>query len=227
MKFLLATASAALLFAVTSCATGSNESYSETLKNATVDGYNGTKILVKQSYANVKDIASEYCLTLVNTAKSFNTEAPKNLDSHFMVDESTLKPGYVYTTNEVTPIFSIIDFGSILDDKNLMKASVSGKSTMIDPFTWAFEGDTTYLFEYRFVWFNAKGEVVNSNVPAHIRETIPGDRVNFVGHAPSEDCTQFSMVLALVKPEPVNAEDEDSDTVAVFVGNAPADAEKK
>ena len=71
---------------------------------------------------------------------------------------------------------------------------VFGRTAALSALKWAFCGDIDYEFGYQFVWFDADGNRVASDM-ARLRNTTPGDPVRFVGHAPTEEVRNYALIL--------------------------------
>ena len=63
------------------------------------------------------------------------------------------------------------------------------------------------------MWFDAEGNLVESDTADIPRSTIPGDPIRFVGHAPTEECRDFALILHMAsqKSDAVASGDDDDE----------------
>ena len=135
--------------------------------------------------------------------------------------EADIQPGIVYISPDAADIFTLRDIETEINESGYLAVRVFGKTEELSALKWAFCGDIEYEFGYRFLWFDADGNCVASDVE-RIRQTIPGDPVRFAGHAPTEAVRNFAMILKTAD----ECEDSCSDASGVPDGEAAASAEK-
>ena len=137
------------------------------------------------------------CLLVVSACAS--TPVPTDERVHVIeADGATeVQPGNIYVSTEAAKVFTFRDVESEINENGYLAVRVFGKTAELSALKWAFLGDINYEFSYRFFWFDADGNPVSPAESFRFRSTIPGDPVRFVGHAPTEDCRNYAMVLFL------------------------------
>lgn len=135
------------------------------------------------------------CLLIVSACAS--TPVPTDERVHVIeVDGATeIQPGNIYVSPKAAEIFTLRDIESEINENGYLAVRVFGKTSELSLLKWAFLGDIDYEFSYRFIWCDAEGKPVSEPGGYRLRSTIPGDPVRFVGHAPSEECRNFALVL--------------------------------
>lgn len=166
------------------------------------------------------------CLLIVSACAS--TPAPTDERVHVIEADSAtdVQPGNIYVSKEAAKIFTFRDIESEINENGYLAVRVFGKTAELPILKWAFLGDISYEFSYRFYWCDADGNLVAKPEAYRLRSAIPGDPVRFVGHAPTEECRNFAMVLFLASEQPGSDSAETADEEAVGVKtDAEADAE--
>ena len=141
--------------------------------------------------------------------------------------ETSVQPGLVYVSPEVANVYTLRDIESEINERGFLAVRVFGKTAELSALKWAFFGDVDYEFSYKFLWFDADGNEVSTDAVFTPRTTIPGDPIRFVGHAPTEECRNFALILRMASKadeqaaEAADAEDEQAEEAAE------ADAETK
>ena len=124
---------------------------------------------------------------------------PAPTDERVKVIESDsatdIEPGNIYIFEDAAKVFTLRDIESEINESGYLAVRVFGKTAELSALKWAFFGDIEYDFCYRFYWFDADGNLLPIEVVDRLRSTIPGDPVRFVGHAPTEECRNFALVL--------------------------------
>ena len=113
------------------------------------------------------------------------------------VGEASVEPGIVYVSPDAADIFTLRDIETEINESGFLAVRVFGRTAELSALKWAFCGDIEYEFGYQFVWFDADGNRVAADV-ARLRNTIPGDPVRFVGHAPAEEVRNYALILKTV-----------------------------
>ena len=108
--------------------------------------------------------------------------------------EASVEPGIVYVSPDAAEIFTLRNIETEINESGFLAVRVFGKTAELSALKWAFCGDIEYEFGYQFVWFDADGNRVATDV-ARLRKTIPGDPVRFVGHAPAEEVRNYALIL--------------------------------
>ena len=136
-------------------------------------------------------------------------------------EASDIQPGIVYISPDAADIFALRNIETEINESGYLAVRVLGKTAELSALKWAFCGDIEYEFGYRFLWFDADGNRVASDV-ARLRKTVPGEPVRFVGHAPTEEVRNYAMILKTAD----ECDFSDSDASGVADGEAEASAEK-
>jgi len=168
------------------------------------------------------------CLLLVSACAS--TPVPTDERVHVIAADSAtdVQPGNIYISAKAAKIFTFRDIESEINENGYLAVRVFGKTAELSALKWAFFGDISYEFAYRFYWLDADGNPVSEPEAFRLRSTIPGDPVRFVGHAPTEECRNFAMVLFLASEQPGNDVAEPADAEATEdEGQAESDAAQK
>ena len=168
------------------------------------------------------------CLLVVSACAS--TPAPTDERVHVMEanTEATVQPGNIYISADAAKLFTFRNVESEINENGYLAVRVFGKTCELSALKWAFFGDISYEFSYRFYWFDADGNLIAKPEDYRFRSTTPGDPVRFVGHAPTEDCRNFAMVLYTASEQPGNDVAEPADTEAAEdAGEAESDAAQK
>ena len=134
------------------------------------------------------------CLLIVSACAS--TPVPTDERVHVMeADGATdVQPGQIYISTEAAKIFTFSSVESEINENGYLAVRVSGKTAELSALKWAFYGDIDYKFGYQFLWLDADGKLLSTDVE-RLRNTIPGDPVRFVGHAPSEEVRNYALIL--------------------------------
>ena len=154
------------------------------------------------------------CLLVVSACAS--TPAPTDERVHVMAAdaETDVQPGNIYVSTDAAKVFTFRDVESEINENGYLAVRVFGKTCELSALKWAFFGDISYKFSYSFFWFDADGNPVSTEAEDfRSRSVTPGDPVRFVGHAPTEECRNYAMVL-------YTASEQSGDNVA-----EPADTE--
>ena len=168
------------------------------------------------------------CLLVVSACAS--TPAPTDERVHVIEADSatSVQPGNVYISADAAKVFTFRDIESEINENGYLAVRVFGKTAELSALKWAFFGDIDYEFAYRFSWFDADGNPVSAPEAYRLRSTIPGDPVRFVGHAPTEECRDFAMVLYMASEQSGSDVAEPADTEAAEdEGQAESDAAEK
>ena len=154
------------------------------------------------------------CLLIVSACAS--TPVPTDERVHVIeVDSATdVQPGNIYVSTGAAKIFTFRDVESEINENGYLAVRVFGKTSELSALKWAFLGDITYEFSYRFLWIDAEGKPVSEPGAYRLRSANPGDPVRFVGHAPTEDVRDFAMVLFLASEQPASDTAEAAEAVA-------------
>ena len=134
------------------------------------------------------------CLLIVSACAS--TPAPTDERVHVIKADSAtnVQPGHIYISTDAAKIFTFSNVESEINENGYLAVRVFGKTSELSALKWAFCGDIEYEFGYQFLWLDADGKLLSSDVE-RLRKTNPGDPVRFVGHAPSEECRNFALIL--------------------------------
>ena len=168
------------------------------------------------------------CLLVVSACAS--TPVPTDERVHVMEanTEASVQPGNIYISPAAAKIFTFRDVESEINENGYLAVRVFGKTAELSALKWAFFGDINYDFSYRFLWFDADGNPVSEPEAFRFRSTIPGDPVRFVGHAPTEECRGFAMVLYTASEKSGDDVAEPADTEATEdPGEVESDAAQK
>ena len=168
------------------------------------------------------------CLLIVSACAS--TPVPTDERVHVIeLDSATeVQAGNIYISPGAAKIFTFRDIESEINENGFLAVRVFGKTAELPILKWAFLGDIDYEFSYRFFWCDADGKLAAKPEAYRFRSTIPGDPVRFVGHAPTEECRDFALVLFLASEQPGNDVAEPADTEAAEdEGQAESDAAQK
>ncbi|MBP5585311.1 MAG: hypothetical protein J6Y92_03030 [Lentisphaeria bacterium] len=169
------------------------------------------------------------CLLVVSACAS--TPAPTDERVHVIENlngATEVQPGNIYLSPGAAKIFTFRDVESEINENGYLAVRVFGKTAELSALKWAFCGDVDYEFSYRFYWCDADGNLTAKPEDYRLRSTIPGDPVRFVGHAPTEECRNFAMVLFLASEQPGGnvAEPADEETTE-DAGEEESDAAEK
>ncbi len=167
------------------------------------------------------------CLLVVSACAS--TPDPTDERVHVMEGSSAnVQPGNIYVSAEAAKIYTFRDVESEINENGYLAVRVLGKTAELPILKWAFLGDIDYEFAYRFCWFDADGNPVSEPEAFRLRSTTPNDPVRFVGHAPTEECRDFAMMLYLASEQSGTDVAEPADTEAAEdEGAAESDAAAK
>lgn len=110
------------------------------------------------------------------------------------VDVSDVQPGFIYVSPEAADVFTLSNVETEINESGYLAVRVFGKTCELSALKWAFLGDIEYKFGYRFFWFDADGKRIGADAQ-RVRSTVPGDPVRFVGHAPTEECRSYALIL--------------------------------
>lgn len=169
------------------------------------------------------------CALVVSACAS--TPAPTDERVHVMeASEATeIQPGNIYISADAAKIFTFRDVQSEINENGYLAVRVFGKTPELSALKWAFFGDISYEFAYRFYWLDADGNLVSEPEAFRLRSTIPGDPVRFVGHAPTEECRGFALELCQASEKPSASDNaEPADTEAPEdAGQAESDAAQR
>ena len=167
------------------------------------------------------------CLLVVSACAS--TPVPTDERVHLMEGSSaSVQPGNIYISADAAKVFTFRDVESEINENGYLAVRVFGKTAELSVLKWAFFGDISYEFSYRFYWFDADGNPVSEAEALRLRSTIPGDPVRFVGHAPTEECRNFAMALYMASEQAGNDVAEPADTEeTVDEGEEESDAAEK
>ena len=170
------------------------------------------------------------CLLVVSACAS--TPAPTDERVHVIASDSDsatdIQPGNIYISAKAAKVFTFRDVESEINENGYLAVRVFGKTSELSALKWAFLGDVDYEFSYRFYWCDADGNLVAQPEAYRLRSTIPGDPVRFVGHAPTEECRNFAMVLFMASEQPGGNVAEPVDTeVTEDAGEEESEAAEK
>ena len=140
-------------------------------------------------------LTAAVCLLVVSACAS--TPVPTDERVHVIASDSAtdIEPGNIYIFEDAAKIFTFRDVETEINENGYLAVRVFGKTAELSALKWAFFGDIDYEFCYRFYWCDADGNLVPTEIVDRFRSTIPGDPVRFVGHAPTEECRNFALVL--------------------------------
>jgi len=169
------------------------------------------------------------CLLVVSACAS--TPAPTDERVHVMAAdaETDVQPGNIYISADAAQIFTFRDVESEINENGYLAVRIFGKTPELSALKWAFFGDISYGFSYSFFWFDADGNPVSTEAEdCRSRIATPGDPVRFVGHAPTEECRNFAMVLYTASEQPGDDVAEPADAEATEdAGQAESDAAQR
>ena len=158
-------------------------------------------------------LTAAVCLLFVSACAS--TPVPTDERVHIMDGKAAdVQPGNVYVSADAAKIFTFRDIESEINENGYLAVRVFGKTPELSALKWAFLGDIAYDFSYRFYWFDAEGNPVSEPGGFRLRSTIPGDPVRFAGHAPTEECRNFALVLYTASEQTGSDSADPADEVA-------------
>ena len=157
--------------------------------------------------------------------------APAPTDERIVIETaqetSSVQPGRVYISADAAKVFTLRDIESEINERGFLAVRVFGKTAELSALKWAFFGDIDYEFCYKFLWFDADGNEVPTAAGFTPRATIPGDPVRFVGHAPTEECRDFALILRMASKADAKAAAVDADDEAEEAAEADAETERE
>ena len=169
------------------------------------------------------------CLLLVSACAS--TPAPTDERVHVIEADSAteVQPGNIYISAEAAKVFTFRDVESEINENGYLAVRVFGKTAELSALKWAFFGDISYEFCYKFLWFDADGNEVSTDAIFTPRTTIPGDPIRFVGHAPTEECRDFALILRMATKQDAQAaaDKEAADGEAAEAAEADAETDRE
>ena len=159
-------------------------------------------------------LAAAAGLLIVSACAS--TPAPTDERVHVIEADSAtdVQPGNIYISADAAKVFTFRDVESEINENGYLAVRVFGKTAELSALKWAFFGDINYEFSYRFYWLDADGNLVSAPEAYRFRSANPGDPVRFVGHAPTEECRNFAMVLFMASEQPGSDVAEPADAEA-------------
>lgn len=140
-------------------------------------------------------LAAAAGLLIVSACAS--TPAPTDERVHVTAEETNLQPGAIYVSPKAAEVFTLRDIESEINESGYLAVRVFGRTCELSALKWAFFGDINYDFCYGFAWFDADGNQIAAPEVDRLRSAIPGDPVRFVGHAPTEECRNFALILKM------------------------------
>lgn len=157
--------------------------------------------------------------------------APAPTDERIVIETaqetSSVQPGRVYLSADAAKVFTLRDIESEINERGFLAVRVFGKTAELSALKWAFFGDIDYEFCYKFLWFDADGNEVSTDAGFTPRSTIPGDPVRFVGHAPTEECRDFALILRMASKADAKDAAVDADDEAEEAAEADAETERE
>lgn len=143
--------------------------------------------------------------------------------------ETSVRPGLVYVSPDAAKVFTLRDIESEINERGYLAVRVFGKTAELSVLKWAFLGDIDYEFSYKFLWFDADGNEVSTDAIFTPRTTIPGDPIRFVGHAPTEECRDFALILRMATKQDAQAaaDKEAADGEAAEAAEADAETDRE
>ena len=157
--------------------------------------------------------------------------APAPTDERIVIETaqetSSVQPGRVYISADAAKVFTLRDIESEINERGFLAVRVFGKTAELSALKWAFFGDIDYEFCYKFLWFDADGNEVSTDAGFTPRSTIPGDPVRFVGHAPTEECRDFALILRMASKADAKDAAVDADDEAEEAAEADAETERE
>ena len=157
--------------------------------------------------------------------------APAPTDERIVIETaqetSSVQPGRVYISADAAKVFTLRDIESEINERGFLAVRVFGKTAELSALKWAFFGDIDYEFCYKFLWFDADGNEVSTDAGFTPRATIPGDPVRFVGHAPTEECRDFALILRMASKADAKDAAVDADDEAEEAAEADAETERE
>lgn len=173
-------------------------------------------------------LTAAVCLLFVSACAS---TAPAPTDERIVIETaqetSSVQPGRVYLSADAAKVFTLRDIESEINERGFLAVRVFGKTAELSALKWAFFGDIDYEFCYKFLWFDADGNEVPTDVGFIPRSTIPGDPVRFVGHAPTEECRDFALILRMASKADAKDAAVDADDEAEEAAEADAETERE
>ena len=173
-------------------------------------------------------LAAAASLLIVTACAS--TPSPTDERVHVIESDSAtdVQPGNIYVSADAAEVFTFRDVESEINENGYLAVRVFGKTAQLPALKWAFFGDISYEFAYRFYWYDADGNPVSEPEAFRLRSATPGDPVRFVGHAPTEECRDFAMELFLASEQSGGDVAEPADTEATEdEGEAESDAAQR
>ena len=153
---------------------------------------------------------------------------PVSTDERVVVEtalESSVRPGLVYVSPDAAKVFTLRDIETEINERGYLAVRVFGKTAELSALKWAFFGDISYEFCYKFLWFDADGNQVPTDAVFTPRTTIPGDPIRFVSHAPTEECRDFALILRMATKQDLQTAAEEDAAEGEAAEAAAADAE--
>ena len=154
--------------------------------------------------------------------------APAPTDERVVIEtaeDASVQPGRVYISADAAKVFTLRDIESEINESGYLAVRVFGKTAELSALKWAFFGDISYEFCYKFLWFDADGNQVPTDAVFTPRTTIPGDPIRFVSHAPTEECRDFALILRMATKQDLQAAAEEDAAEGEAAEAAAADAE--
>lgn len=154
------------------------------------------------------------CLLVVSACASAPVPTDERVHVTAADAAAEIQPGNIYISADAAEIFTFRDVESEINENGYLAVRVFGKTCELSALKWAFFGDISYEFAYRFYWYDADGNPVSEPEAFRLRSATPGDPVRFVGHAPTEECRNYALELCMASEKPSASDDAE-----------PADAE--
>ena len=173
------------------------------------------KLFMPLAAAAVVALSGMACCTTTTAVSTCQNNAPAecplkcNMDLNEAAIEN-IKPGQVYSLN--TDVFTLQDLCNMQNQDGTLLGVVNGNTRAIPFWTWIFDGEKPYSFDFRFVWFDKDGKYKEAS-PVQNCVTMPADPLRFTAVYPNDDCGSFSLILKLNKCQKAT-EETTSETIA-------------
>ena len=165
------------------------------------------------------------CLLIVSACASTPVPTDERVHVIEVNGAADVQPGQIYLSPGAAEIYTFRDVETEINENGYLAVRVFGKTAELSAIKWAFFGDIDYEFSYRFYWFDADGNLVSEPEAFRSRSTIPGDPVRFVGHAPTEECRNFAMILCMASESEFSGNAAQADGEAEIAAEADAETQ--
>jgi len=170
-------------------------------------------------------LAAAAGLLIVSACAS--TPVPTDERVHVIEADSAtdIQPGNIYISAKAAKVYTFRNVESEINENGYLAVRVFGSTCELSALKWAFLGDIDYEFSYRFCWLDADGNPISEQEAFRFRSTNPGDPVRFVGHAPTEECRNFAMILCMASESEFSGNAAQADGEAEIAAEADAETQ--